>query len=395
MMQEMQNRHNDLGPSTASGPTRFTLISSTLGESGGGQSRFTTNLARGLTSAGVTVTICAASSSDGTMRQMESEGIDVQTLGLNTGSSTMKAKLLSPWNPIPRKLAKLALRVPEADWYVVTSDDATGVVDYLTGRSTAYISQGDLNLLYFGDSFYRTEPTIKTLLSTTASINIRRNAACAKRYTARLANSRFTRSLFSFLYGVEFDGVVYPPVDVSRFRPTNSGAKAPYVLSVARNQNEPHFALLCSIARKVPMKIVGGARVPGAESLGYVSETELVRLYAEAAFLAHPSVSEYFGYPVLESMACGTPAIAFDWGGPREVISNGVNGWTAESRVEFDSMVRDLFAQGYDPAIRSRARETTHSFSPLASARTLLSALQRRMSPSVRPRDTTMTQVSP
>ena len=44
-------------------------------------------------------------------------------------------------------------------------------------------------------------------------------------------------------------------------------------------------------------------------STGYVTDVQLTQLYASARFLAMPSLYEGFGFPVLEAMACGTPAL--------------------------------------------------------------------------------------
>ena len=47
-----------------------------------------------------------------------------------------------------------------------------------------------------------------------------------------------------------------------------------------------------------------------ARRLGYVSESDLATLYAQAAVLAMPSLYEGFGLPCIEAMAAGTPVVA-------------------------------------------------------------------------------------
>jgi alpha-1,3-rhamnosyl/mannosyltransferase len=48
---------------------------------------------------------------------------------------------------------------------------------------------------------------------------------------------------------------------------------------------------------------------PAVRELGYVTIDDLPALYAGAEMLAFPSLCEGFGFPVLEAMACGTPAV--------------------------------------------------------------------------------------
>ncbi len=61
--------------------------------------------------------------------------------------------------------------------------------------------------------------------------------------------------------------------------------------------------------------------------LGWVSEEDKVRAMKKAWCLVLPSVKEGLGLVLLESMACGTPVIAVDSGGPREAITDGENGF--------------------------------------------------------------------
>ncbi len=55
---------------------------------------------------------------------------------------------------------------------------------------------------------------------------------------------------------------------------------------------------------------------------GWVTDAELVRLYAAAALTVMPSRYEGFGLPVLEAMACETPVVAADIPALREVASD-------------------------------------------------------------------------
>jgi len=55
----------------------------------------------------------------------------------------------------------------------------------------------------------------------------------------------------------------------------------------------------------------------------------LADYYAASDLLLFPSLAENFSLVLIESMACATPAIAFDTGGIKEVIEHGGNGWVA------------------------------------------------------------------
>ena len=66
--------------------------------------------------------------------------------------------------------------------------------------------------------------------------------------------------------------------------------------------------------------------------LGSVGPEERNKLLGRAAALLHPiNFNEPFGLSVIESMACGTPVIAFDRGSMSELIQNGKNGFLVKT----------------------------------------------------------------
>ena len=61
--------------------------------------------------------------------------------------------------------------------------------------------------------------------------------------------------------------------------------------------------------------------------LGSISDAERLRsLYSESSVLISTSERESFGQTLLVALACGTPVIARDSGGPADIVTDGVNG---------------------------------------------------------------------
>lgn len=77
--------------------------------------------------------------------------------------------------------------------------------------------------------------------------------------------------------------------------------------------------------------------------IGSVNPTERNKLLGKAQALLHPiSFKEPFGLSVIESMACGTPPIAFNKGSMSEIITSGHDGFLVntvdEAVVKLDSI---------------------------------------------------------
>jgi glycosyltransferase involved in cell wall biosynthesis len=90
-----------------------------------------------------------------------------------------------------------------------------------------------------------------------------------------------------------------------------------------------------------------------------VDDAVLVEQISTARALLFTAPNEDFGMVLLEAMSCGTPPIAVDRGGPREIVTDGA-GWLVRPDAEAfaDAMVESMNERGYgerQAAARSRA----------------------------------------
>lgn len=80
--------------------------------------------------------------------------------------------------------------------------------------------------------------------------------------------------------------------------------------------------------------------------VGSVGPTERNRLLGNANALLHPILfNEPFGLSIIESMACGTPVIAFNKGSMGELIENGQNGFlvnTVDEAIDRVAHIKDI-----------------------------------------------------
>jgi glycosyltransferase involved in cell wall biosynthesis len=82
---------------------------------------------------------------------------------------------------------------------------------------------------------------------------------------------------------------------------------------------------------------------PNVEYLGEACENQKARFLGDALALLFPiDWPEPFGLVMIESMACGTPVIAFRSGSVPEVIDNGVSGFVVNSVEEAANAVSRL-----------------------------------------------------
>ncbi len=157
--------------------------------------------------------------------------------------------------------------------------------------------------------------------------------ASADRPDLILANSGFVSRRIRKYYGRE-SKVVPPPVDTTRFRPSEK--RGDYFLMVGRLITYKRFDIAVEAFTRlgIPLKIAGrGPELrrlrkmagPNVTFLGRVPDDELARLYAECRAFIFPQ-EEDFGIVAMEALASGRPVIAYRGGDVEERIEEGVSG---------------------------------------------------------------------
>jgi glycosyltransferase involved in cell wall biosynthesis len=91
--------------------------------------------------------------------------------------------------------------------------------------------------------------------------------------------------------------------------------------------------------------------------LGRVSRAENHRLMSQSLFCVFPALREAFGHVNLEAMAAWKPVVATDWGGPKDLVVDGVTGFKVLGKnpeQHIDMLVSAIERLIGDPELRRR-----------------------------------------
>ncbi len=169
---------------------------------------------------------------------------------------------------------------------------------------------------------------------------------------------------------------IHHGIDVAQFPFSNSGGK--YLLFFGRIHPEKGVHEAIQVARRVEMKLliagiiqdqvyfekfvepyIDGTKV---EYLGAIGPDRRPRVMGQALALLHLiSFDEPFGLSVVESMACGTPVIAFGRGSMPEIIRHGETGYIVEDinqAVEAVAAVRSIDRSACRDAVEKHFSDT-------------------------------------
>ncbi|MGN6514311.1 MAG: glycosyltransferase family 4 protein [Rhizomicrobium sp.] len=144
---------------------------------------------------------------------------------------------------------------------------------------------------------------------------------------------------------VNWRGTVYHGLPADQFHLIEKPKGYLAFLGRISPEKNPQAAIAIAEAAGLPLKIAAKvddvdrqfyeatvapliARSPHVEFIGEINEAQKQIFLGNARALLFPiDWPEPFGLVMIESMACGTPVVAFDRGSVPEVIENGVNGY--------------------------------------------------------------------
>jgi glycosyltransferase involved in cell wall biosynthesis len=237
-----------------------------------------------------------------------------------------------PW--FPRHIEAFDLNVYSL---VISSSHcvAKGVIPAPDARHVSYIHSPmryawDQYYAYFAGAGYFRKKIIQKEISRLRVWDV----SSAARVDDFVANSNFVGQRIAKYYRRR-STIIHPPVDIEFFQPA-ARASRDYLLLVSALVPYKNIGLVVEACRQLGEKLIVVGRGPeqkrlkrmagrNIEFLPNVSVETLRELYGNARAFVFAGVED-FGIAFAECQACGTPVIAFNRGGARDIVKDGTSG---------------------------------------------------------------------
>ncbi|WP_245933891.1 glycosyltransferase [Candidatus Ulvibacter alkanivorans] len=196
-------------------------------------------------------------------------------------------------------------------------------ISYFQARNLKYI--WDDYKLYFGRLRFMLYPMI--------AIMRKMDIKDAQKPDHIIANSVFVKDWVKKIYNREAD-VIYPPVDLSKF--TLETDKEDYYVAVGRIEPYKRFDIVVDAFNETNRKLIvvgDGSQLNSLKLrandtisfVGFVDASEVFKYISKAKGFIHAGIED-FGIAPIEAQACGTPVIAYGYGGVLETIIENKTG---------------------------------------------------------------------
>lgn len=295
------------------------------------------------------------------------DNVDVRTSLLqNVPFSKTKREVLIPLTPFAFEQFDLS------DFDIVISSTTMAAKGILTKPDTMHICYCNTPPRYLW------EPEIDPRADKGLFSGLRKKTAHRLRIWDRVAadrvdyfigNSKYIADRIKKYYQRDAK-VIYPPVDIDRFKIVEPKEVKDYYLFVSRLVGYKKCDLVIDAFNDLdlPLKIIGNGpdkknlqrkAKSNIEFLGFLSDAELVNYYSEAKAFVF-AAEEDFGIVPVEAMASGRPVIAFGRGGATETVVEGVTGtfFKEQTKESLTATIKRFNPENYDPKqIRQRAEK--------------------------------------
>lgn len=182
-----------------------------------------------------------------------------------------------------------------------------------------------------------------------------------KKVIEKYRNANFvtvSKTIQNFL-NVNWEGIIYHGIDIEKF--PFQEKKQDYLLFLGRLSPQKGPDIAIRAAKKLGIKLILAGKKSSIDAkyltekvepfidnhqIKYIGEADFptkIELFKNALCLLHPiNYIEAFGITLIESMACGTPVIAFNQGAVSEVIENKKTGFVVETEKEMVEAIKNI-----------------------------------------------------
>jgi phosphatidylinositol alpha-mannosyltransferase len=168
-------------------------------------------------------------------------------------------------------------------------------------------------------------------------------------------------------------------VDVARFAPADTREARPTLLFASdaseSRKNLPLLLDAVAVLRRRGVDLALWVAGPGDQAaavagappearaattlLGSVDPDELIGRYGRAWATVLPAHAEAFGLVLVESLACGTPVVALDEGGPTEIVRPGIGALATATATDLARACEEAVDLAANPSTAASCRDAS------------------------------------